>query len=187
MVKSNNVSQVCVREHVRNQAAADDASDRTSPLLDIIRDHERAILKTCRRWLHDRADVEDAAQETYLRLFRLSDVVRTNAAGLAYTCAVHVSIDINRRRRSRRQHETVAAGLKTNYRTEAGRAAMLEREDDEEIHAALGDLEPRLRELIVQRYFLDRPQVELARERGVSPSTLSRHLGRAIENLRQRL
>jgi RNA polymerase sigma-70 factor (ECF subfamily) len=157
------------------------------PLLEIIRNHERAILKTCRRWLHDRQDVEDAAQETYLRLFRMSDGVRTNAAGLAYTCAVHVSIDINRRRRTRRQREAAVAVEASRRHIHQPRQAMIDQQAEHEVHAALQKLDPRLRDLIVQRYFLDRPQVELASEAGVSPSTMSRRLDRAIQHLRTHL
>lgn len=156
-------------------------------LRQIIQQHQRAILNTCRRWLHDRADAEDAAQETLLRLLSMSEAARSNAAGLAYTCAVHVSIDINRRRRSRRHHETIAAARNSAVGAETARHAMVDREDQEQIQSALQKLEPCVRELIQQRYFLDRPQVDLAMEAGVSPSTLSRRLGRAIKDLRMRL
>jgi RNA polymerase sigma-70 factor (ECF subfamily) len=180
MVKSNSL--------ISNYRCDDEPGDAPQrPLVDIIRHHERAILKTCRRWLHDRQDVEDAAQETYLRLFRMSDDVRTNAAGLAYTCAVHVSIDINRRRRTRRQREAVVAAEASRRQLDHPRHAGNEGQIEHEVHTALQKLEPRLRDLIVQKYFLNRAQVDLALEAGVSPSTMSRRLDRAIQHLRTHL
>ena len=57
----------------------------------------------------------------------------------------------------------------------------------EHLDAALLKLDPEQRELIIQRFFVGRPQVELAMEAGVSPSAISHRLDRAIETLRQHL
>jgi RNA polymerase sigma-70 factor (ECF subfamily) len=159
-------------------------------LCDIVHSHERTILRTCRRWLHDRQDTEDAAQEAYLRLFRMSDEAHTNPAGLAYTCAVHVSIDINRRRRTRRLFEAATAAEMSRRSRELDPPRHEDARDGhatQDVQAAIEKLEPELRDLIVQKYFMNRPQAELAVEAGVSPSTVSRRLDRAIEHLRRHL
>jgi DNA-directed RNA polymerase specialized sigma24 family protein len=48
-------------------------------------------------------------------------------------------------------------------------------------------LDDEQRELIIQRYFLGRAQVELAAEAGVAASTITHRLQSAIESLRAHL
>jgi RNA polymerase sigma factor (sigma-70 family) len=148
----------------------------------IVEQYQRLIFATCRRKLHP-DDVDDAVQETFLRLAQRAGEVRSNVGGWLHACAVNVAIDMNRRRSTRQRHESAVA-----VRTEKTDDPQQElAELREHLDAALLKLDPEERELIVQRYFVGRPQVELATEAKVSPSAISHRLDRAIENLRHHL
>ncbi len=148
----------------------------------IVEQYQRLIFATCRRKLHP-DDVDDAVQETFLRLAQRAGEVRSNVGGWLHACAVNVAIDMNRRRSARQRHESAAAvHSKTPGEPQRELAELREHLD-----AALLKLDPQERELIVQRYFVGRPQVELAAEAKVSPSAISHRLDRAIENLRRHL
>jgi RNA polymerase sigma factor (sigma-70 family) len=149
----------------------------------IVEQYQRLILATCRRKLHHPADLDDAVQETFLRLAQNAGTVRNNVGGWLYTCAVNVAIDINRRQSSRHRHESAAAMPSQTPDEPQQQLAELR----EHLDAALLKLEPAERELIIQRYFVGRPQVELAADAGVSASAISHRLDQAIENLRRHL
>jgi RNA polymerase sigma factor (sigma-70 family) len=147
----------------------------------IVTQYQRLVLATCRRRLTDPADVDDAVQETFLRLAQKASQVRSNLGGWLHVCAVNVSIDMNRRRGSRRRYELAAAEV-TAAKIDAHEAL---RELREHIDLAMEKLDARQRELIIQRFFVGRSQSELAAEAGISPSTISHRLDRAIEKLRK--
>lgn len=55
----------------------------------------------------------------------------------------------------------------------------------EEVWAALGRLSPRQRAAVVQRYYLEMSETEMAEEMGIAPGTVKWHLHQARERLRQ--
>ena len=71
---------------------------------EIVRLHQRMVFATCRRNLHDPSDLDDAVQETFLRLAQKAGELKSNLAGWLYRCAANVATDINRRRASRQKH-----------------------------------------------------------------------------------
>jgi len=71
----------------------------------IVDRYQRLIFATCRRKLHP-DDVDDAVQETFLRLAQRAGEVRSNVGGWLHACAVNVAIDMNRRRSARQRHES---------------------------------------------------------------------------------
>ena len=154
----------------------------------LVERYQRPILATCRRVVRQPQDVDDAVQETFLRLAQKAGELRSNLGAWLHRCAVNVSTDLNRRRSTRAKHESAAAAAK-------GGAAAATAEDAqqtlaelrEHLDAALGRIDDDQRKLIIQRYFVGRPQVELASEAGVSPSTISSRLDQAIEALRRQL
>lgn len=57
----------------------------------------------------------------------------------------------------------------------------------EEVWAALGNLSPRQRAAVVQRYYLEMSEAEMAEEMGIAPGTVKWHLHQARERLRKML
>jgi RNA polymerase sigma-70 factor (ECF subfamily) len=162
-----------------NRYAHDRDAEAFAQLVDC---YQRLILSTCRRRLHDAADLDDAVQETFLRMAKAAGTLRNNVGAWLHRCAVNVSTDYNRRRDARLRHESQAV------QNPAASAAQQElAELREHLDAALEKLDTSERELIVRRFFIGRSQVELASEAGVAPSTISVRLNQAIEHLRDHL
>ncbi|MGA2442011.1 MAG: sigma-70 family RNA polymerase sigma factor [Tepidisphaeraceae bacterium] len=149
----------------------------------IVTQYQRLVFATCRRTLRNPADVDDAVQETFLRLAQKASGLHTNLGGWLHACAANIAIDMNRRRTSRLRHESAvvpqAASESDPQRTLA--------ELREHLDAAIERLAPDDRELIIQRFFVGRPQIELAQEAGVAPSTITHRLQQAVEALRGHL
>jgi RNA polymerase sigma factor (sigma-70 family) len=152
----------------------------------IVSRYEGMVFATCRRRLHDMADVEDAVQETFLRLARKAGELRTNVGGWLHSCAVNVATDLNRRRASRVRREAAAARPE-GAPGETAEAQEMLAELRGQLDSAMEKLEPTVRELIIQRYFVGRSQAELAAEAGVAPSTIAHRLEFAVEKLRRHL
>src|SRR5271170_204377 len=79
----------------------------------LVTQYQSLVFATCRRQLRNPADIEDAVQETFLRLAQKASQLHTNLGAWLNTCAVNVSIDINRCRQSRLRHESAAASNST--------------------------------------------------------------------------
>ena len=150
----------------------------------IIEEYQQFVFATCRRKLHDPADIDDAVQETFLRLAQKAGELHSNLGGWLHRCASNVSIDLNRRRSARKAHEAVAA---SDRKEGTLNAQQMLTELREHLDTALEKLDPEPRELIIQRYFVGRQQSELAEELNVAPSTITHRLERAIELLRSQL
>ena len=149
---------------------------------EIVRRYQRLIFATCRRTLHHADDTDDAVQETFLRLAEKSGELRTNLGAWLHTCAIHVSIDTNRRRSTRSRHESAA---QTGEIVNDPKHEL--RELREHLDKALEKIEADQRELIIQRFFVGRSQIDLAAEAGVSPSAITHRMNGAIDALRQYL
>jgi RNA polymerase sigma factor (sigma-70 family) len=150
----------------------------------IVSQYQRFIFATCRRRLQSAEDIDDAVQETFLRLAQKAGELHTNIGGWLHTCAVNVTIDLNRRRLSRQRHESATAAPPSKP---ADNEQQELTELREHLDAALERLSPEQRDLIVQRYFVGRQQIDLAAEAKVAPSTITHRLDRAIEQLRHHL
>jgi RNA polymerase sigma factor (sigma-70 family) len=149
---------------------------------EIVHEYQSLVLATCRRKLANPADVDDAAQETFLRLARKASHLHSNLGAWLHRCAVNVSIDINRRRRARTAHESAAASSGVRDDPQRELAELREHLDD-----ALAKLPAADRELIIERFFVGTPQIDIAARAGVTPSTITHRLQKAIESLRRHL
>ena len=148
----------------------------------LVERYQRLVFSTCRRRLHAAGDVDDAVQETFLRLAKTATARRDNLGAWIYRCAVNVATDHNRRRSTRDRHESAAA--RPEITTNADRELA---ELREHLDAAMARLDDAQRELIVQRFFAGRSQADLAAAAGVTPSAISHRLDRAVDALRQHL
>src|SRR5262249_8945680 len=75
----------------------------------LVEQYQRLVFATCRRKLHDPADLDDAVQETFLKLAQKAGELKSNVGGWLHRCAVNVAIDINRRRSRQQRYESEAA------------------------------------------------------------------------------
>ncbi|MEM1446353.1 MAG: sigma-70 family RNA polymerase sigma factor [Planctomycetota bacterium] len=147
----------------------------------LVNTYQRMVYAACRRQLQREADVEDAVQETFLRLATHAGTIRKNLGAWLHTCATHVSITRIRRDATRRRHEMAWTPVDDPAAAEASRAIMAE------VDAAMERLSDDDRELILAYYLEGRTQKSLAEDHGVSQPGLKHRLDRATERLRKKL
>ena len=75
----------------------------------LVTHYQRMVFATCRRKLHHAADLEDAVQETFLRLAQNAHAVQNKVGAWLHRCAFNVSLDMNGRRTGGRRHEADVA------------------------------------------------------------------------------
>jgi RNA polymerase sigma-70 factor (sigma-E family) len=125
-------------------------------------------------------DPEDLAQEAFVRLHGRRGALRDPhaAAGFLRTTVVNLV-------RSRQRHLTVARRHRPERPEDAASAehAVVARENNRELVAAVQRLSRRHREAIVLRYWLDLTEIEMAAAMGISAGTVKSHVSRGLDAL----
>jgi RNA polymerase sigma-70 factor (ECF subfamily) len=134
--------------------------------------------------LRDRELARDAVQEAMIRAWRdlrgLRDPERFDA--WLYKLTVHACLDIARRRR-RRVHEVELSPIAPPFEADmSSRVA-----DRELLDAALRQLEPEWRAVVVLHYYLGMPLPDVASELGIPLGTAKSRLHRSLGVMRTTL
>jgi RNA polymerase sigma factor (sigma-70 family) len=124
-------------------------------------------------------DPEDIAQEAFARLIRKHGQLRDDAAALAYVRATVCNLVRDRHRHLRVVRLRTPHGLDE---ASSEHAVML-REDERQLLAALAGLAPRRREAIVLRYWLELSEREMAATMRVSAGTVKSLVSRGLDAL----
>ncbi|MDE7296842.1 MAG: RNA polymerase sigma factor [Clostridia bacterium] len=131
--------------------------------------------------LGNRADAEDAVQESFLKIARSVHGFRIDTNGYAWVMRIvrNTALDMLRKRK-RRAEENIDEffSLTDGSYSEEGlaEAVALER--------AVARLQPDERKIIYYRYYLDFTVRDIARETGASKSAVQRTLDRAEKQLK---
>jgi RNA polymerase sigma factor (sigma-70 family) len=147
--------------------------------------HEGRFLSVARRLLRDSDEARDLVQEVFTRLFVMEGWA-TIANPRAYVVRMLRNLAIERIRRSRIiEFQRLADVESLNFVDEAPDPfrATDARDQVQRMWALLEKMPPEYRSVLIQRRLDDRPISELAREMGISASTLEKRLGRAIHLL----
>ncbi len=151
----------------------------------LVQRHGPLVLGVCRRLLRDEQDAEDAFQATFLVLARKAASIRKKESlgawlyEVAFRIAVRLRADAARRKLHERQAPEVSAVDATDPMLWQELAAVLDEE--------LNRLPEKYRRPLVLCHLQGRTHAQAARELGVPAGSLSRHLQRARELLRERL
>jgi RNA polymerase sigma-70 factor (ECF subfamily) len=146
----------------------------------IVQRYASFVYATCLRVIGDGSRAEDLSQETFFRLMRRPHEVRQNLGGWLHRTATHLALDSLRSETSRKRREIV-------YTRECNHEASSWAELSPAVDQALADMPEDLRNLLVQHFLLGKSQAELASDTGQSPSTISRRMHAALDELRQHL
>jgi RNA polymerase sigma-70 factor (sigma-E family) len=128
--------------------------------------------------LGDRAAAEDVVQDAFCGLYRHWDRLADPGGALPY---VRASVLNGCRTALRRR----ARGQVMVYQPPSGsaEAAVLGREEREQVMRAVRRLPDRQREALVLRFYLDLPEPEIARVMGIRPGTVRSATHRALKAL----
>jgi RNA polymerase sigma-70 factor (ECF subfamily) len=146
----------------------------------IVQRYASFVYATCLRVIGDGSRAEDLSQETFFRLMRRPHEVRQNLGGWLHRTATHLALDSLRSETARKRREIV-------YTRECDHEASTWAELSPAVDQALADMPEELRNLLVQHFLLGKSQAELATDTGQSPSTISRRMHAALDELRQHL
>ena len=149
--------------------------------------------KPIRSWLRNRAsvppgDIDDLAQEVFLRLLRYSDDVAVdNPQGYLFRIAANVANEWRERSRVRKPHDD---SWLEELQIEAGdepENAFAKTRANEYVQAAVDRLPPRQREVLLLHVNEGLTYKQIAQQRGLTYRIVLRDLTRAYSTLRMQL
>ena len=161
----------------------------------LVERHRNAVLSLTFRYLGNRADAEDLAQEVFLRVFRSRARYRPEArfSTWLYRVAANACLNEVRDRRSRPTHRAAAIHADEDgspaplpdARAEAPERALERRELHERVREAVEGLPERQRLALLLNKFHGQGYEELARALEMSVPAVKSLLTRARENVRR--
>jgi RNA polymerase sigma-70 factor (sigma-E family) len=139
--------------------------------------------------LADLTEAEDAVQETLLRIAKRWYRVRKMEDPLAYARRILVNVVLDGARRRSRRHDELSEWAQGHgpdeRRDDSAEQAMRAVDARLDFVAALGTLAPRQRAVVVLRYWVDLPEVEVAATLGCSVGTIKSTASRSLARLRE--
>ena len=131
----------------------------------------------------DRGDAEDLVQSTLVRVHRHWTRIERTDAPYVYARRVMVNLNTSIWRRTRIAHHLTAAPPERSGGPDD--AATVDLRD--ELLRACRTLPPRMRAVLVLRYFEDLPEAEVAAALGISTGTVKSQTSKALDRLRAAL
>jgi RNA polymerase sigma-70 factor (sigma-E family) len=167
-------------EAVLTKAGPNEAGRAETQVTALYRAQAVGLIRLAYLMLGDRAAAEDVVQDAFCGLYRHWDRLTDPGGALPYVrSSVLNGCRTALRRRARGQRVTLA------YQPPDGsaEAAVLGREEREEVMRAVRRLPDRQREALVLRFYLDLPEPEIARVMGIRPGTVRSATHRALKAL----
>jgi RNA polymerase sigma-70 factor (ECF subfamily) len=149
--------------------------------------HEPAYLAHARRFCGNADDAADLVQDAYAKLMGL-ETWRGLASPKAYALTMIRNLAIQKLRRARVVSIRQIAGLDAGDLADEAPNAQRQTIDREQLRRLLKAVErlpDRCRQIVIMRRFEDKPPQEIARQLGLSLSTLEKRLARGMFLLSQ--
>src|ERR1700737_3154550 len=165
------------------------ADERHEWFLNQIFRHRAALYRYLRKFTSGAEDIEDLVQETYVRVYTLSDY-RTVASPRALLFRIAHNMAVERARRQKSQATDSGAGLErlTIYSTDAPADEQIDaRRRFESFCAAVDRLPPLCRRVFVLRKVYRLSHDEIAEILGVTHSTIEKHVAKGLVRCRDYL
>jgi RNA polymerase sigma-70 factor (sigma-E family) len=169
--------------HLRAIDGGQDAAPAAPMTLeDLYRAHRMRLVRLALLLVDEPATAEDVVQEAFAGLYRNWSGLRDAAAAIGYlrTAVVNGSRSVLRRRKTAREYTPPHVA---NARS-AESLAMLTAEH-RAVVAALSQLPPRQREVLVLRYYGNLTEAEIADAANISKGTVKSTASRALEALQK--
>lgn len=143
---------------------------------------ERPLLRTAYLLTGDHGHAEDLVQTALVKAHRHWPRVRDADSPLAYVRRVLVTTHVSWRRRMSTSEQVIET-----VPDRPGEDLQERQATTDLVRAALRELSPKARAVVVLRYFEDLTEAETARVLGCSTSTVSTHAARGLATLRRHL
>jgi len=149
---------------------------------DFVTESVDGLLRTAYLITSDEGEAEDLVQECLLMVARRWGRIRRMNQPLAYARRVLINLALRgTRQRSRRRAELAAETVEAST-SSAGLELLATRD---EVRAALRQLAPRQRAVLVLRYFNDLSEAEVAKMLGCTTGTIKSTASRSLAQLRE--
>lgn len=152
----------------------------------LVEEYQRMVYVTCQRILaRCPAEVDDAVQETFLKLARAAPTIESNLGAWLHACARTTALNRLRaqRLRDRREVDIEHAPLAV---PDASSSSVESGEELEIVEDCVGELPTAERELVLSYYYLGQTQQQIADRLGVSQVAIQKRLKSVLEALRHR-
>jgi RNA polymerase sigma-70 factor, ECF subfamily len=152
--------------------------------------YQRPVYNLCYRMLGDPGEAEEAAQETFLRIYtRLGsyDESRKLSSWILSIGSHHCIDRLRRRRFEYLDIDNLVPVLASNRRDEEPEYAFLAGESEREVQQLLSVLSPEYRTIVILRYWNQLSYVEIADVLGITEPAVKSRLHRARRALAERL
>lgn len=176
-----------VEEHVLVQQAL--AGDQEA-FAGLVRAYQAPVYNLAYRMLGTQAEAEEAAQETFVRIYRRLNTYDPQQKLSSWVLAIasHYCVDRLRRRRvTLLPLEEAQVPAQTEAAREAPEARLLAREREREIQGLLAELPESYRVVLVLRYWQDLSYQEIAAMLATSESAVKARLHRAREMMAEQV
>lgn len=161
--------------------------DETSAYYELLQKYESMVYSTCYRMLGDKLEAEEAAQDTFLRIFHKIHQFEGRSTFKTWMFRIVYNFCLTRRRKlatKRERDETVGEEIATQI-NEVHRIAMGPDPDNSEyVHLALRELRDEDREVITLRFISDLSLEQIAEVLDAKLSATKMRLYRAMEKFR---
>ena len=156
----------------------------------IVRTHQGIAFRTAYVLTGSAADAEEAAQDGFVKAYRALGRFRRGASFRPWLLRIVANEAHNRRRSAARRERLslrAAAEARPGDAVPSPEAALLSRENQQQLLAAVERLSDDHRDAITCRFFLDLTEDETAAALRVRRGTVKSRLSRALERLREEL
>ena len=156
----------------------------------IVRTHQGIAFRTAYVLTGSAADAEEAAQDGFVKAYRALGRFRRGASFRPWLLRIVANEAHNRRRSAARRERLslrAAAEARPGDAVPSPEAALLARENQEHLLAAVERLSDDHRDAITCRFFLDLTEDETAAALRVRRGTVKSRVSRALERLREEL
>src|SRR5262252_6497403 len=167
---------------------------------DLVAHFERPVYSLCFRLLGDAEEARDAAQETFIKVYRGLGKFRAESGLKTWIYRIAINQAMNQQRWWRRRHrdETISLELsrgESDFRLGDGLPSLavspeqeaIRNEREQNIMRALADVKPEYRVALVLREIEELSYEEIAETLAISIGTVKSRIARGREELRRRI
>ena len=144
---------------------------------ELVHEYAQLVHGTAYRILRNQSDAADITQETFIALHQQADRISGSLTAWLHQVATNKAFDLIRRTRRRRQRDEAYA---------LSRSAEVQtwQELSGHVDKALEKLNRPLRAMLLDHFMAGKTETQIARDRGISQATVSRHINDGLCQLR---